>query len=62
MVFEYGLSSITCPKCYKNNGNIQVIGVHLFSVDGDKLPLYDIICYSCHKVFTKQAILSIKEI
>ena len=63
MVFEYDLSSVVCPKCYTNNEDIGVIGMHIFPYsEGDRLPYYHLICYNCLEVFTKQVSLSIKEV
>jgi hypothetical protein len=62
MYFEHDLSAIKCPKCYKNNDDLEVIGMHIFPYsEGDRFPYYDIKCYNCNKVFTKQVFLPNKE-
>ena len=63
MYFEHDLSAIKCPKCYENNDDLEVIGIHVFPYsEGDRFSYYDIKCYNCNKVFTKKVFLPIKEI
>ena len=63
MSFEFDLSSIVCPTCHNNNDNLEVIGLHVFTSDLSNLfPYYDIKCFNCHTVFTKDSPLSIKDI
>ena len=62
MSFEFDLSSIVCPKCDRNNDNLEVIGLHVFTDDKSNIsPYYDIKCFNCHKVFTIDSPLCIKE-
>jgi hypothetical protein len=63
MYFEYDLSSIVCPRCYKNNDDLEVIGMHVFPYsEGDRFPYYNIKCHNCDKVFTKQVFIPIKDL
>ena len=63
MSFEFDLSSVVCPKCHRNNDNLEIIGLHLFTSDNsDKLPFCDIMCFSCSEMFTKRAPICLKEV
>ena len=60
MYLENDISEVVCPKCNKNNDNLEVLGcMFLHKVTLENICIYDIICSSCHKVFTSQVYLSI---
>lgn len=52
MYFEYNLSTIACPKCQKNEDNLEVMRLHVFTSNiSDRVPFYDIKCLCCHEEF-----------
>jgi hypothetical protein len=63
MYIESDLSEIACPKCNKNNDNLEVIRMYVFTQSNyGKEPYYDIKCYNCNELFTSQVCVSIDEI
>lgn len=63
MYLENDISLVVCPKCNKNNNNLEVLRMHVFTQSNfDKHPYYDLICNDCHKLFTSQVYLSVDEL
>ena len=63
MYVENDISAVVCPKCNKNNDNLEILRMHVFIRSNfGKHPYYDIICNDCHKVFTSQLYLAVDEI
>ena len=63
MYLENDISTIECPKCNKNNDNLEMLRLHVFTQSSSgKNPYYDIKCYNCDKVFTKQVFIPIKDL
>ena len=63
MYLENNISTIECPKCNKNNDDLEVLRLHVFTrSNSGKNPYYDIKCNNCHKVFTSQVYVSANEI
>jgi hypothetical protein len=63
MSLEYDLSSIFCPKCQKNNDNLEVERLHIFTdaYKSDKLPYYDIKCKNCDEIFPINTALCLRK-
>lgn len=62
MYLENDISLVVCPKCNKNNDNLEVLRMHVFTKSNfGKHPYYDIKCNNCHKIFTSEAYLSTDE-
>ena len=62
MYLQNGISAVEYSKCNKNIDNLEVLWMPVFTQSNfGKHPYYDIICSSCHKVFTSQVYLSIDE-
>lgn len=52
MSLGYDLSSIFCPKCQKNNIDLEIMRFHIFTPQmDDKTTFYDIKCHNCDEVF-----------
>ena len=63
MYLENYISAVEYPKCNRNNDNLEVLRMHVFTQSNfGKHPYYDIICNDCHKVFTSRAYFSPEEV
>lgn len=63
MYVENDLSEITCPKCNRNNANLEVMRMYVFTRSNHgKEPYYDIKCCDCNEIFTSQVYVSIDDL